>query len=107
MIEWPERLTIIGAEELRRAVFEAEGDFDRIDFQSARERVLARLTAEEHAAMVVAEDEAMDATEFDRCTPEAVEMLRGLGCWNPPEPDIVNGTADCEVTHCAEICPAL
>lgn len=78
-----------GDEELRRAVAEADGQFDQVAFAAVRERILAQLTDQQRAIILADEAAALAAGEFERLTPEAVETLRSFGC-DMPAPDAVN-----------------
>jgi hypothetical protein len=76
-----------GRAALAEAVAEAGGDFELIDFEAARARLLASLTHEERIQFDAIEDAARRSGEGDRRTAEAVEFLPDLGAVGVPEPD--------------------
>lgn len=73
--------------ELKRAVRAAGGDFYEIDFVALQEHWLATLSAEERVALE-ADCVATAAADLEKVTPDVVQFLLSLGCWNPPTPDL-------------------
>ena len=91
MVE-PQKIVAVhhkAVEALREAVRDANGEFNKIDFEQARADFLASLTSEERVCFAAMEHAVELTGDADRRTAQTVTLLRDLGAVGVPEPDLL------------------